>query len=100
MTPAQPGQQTNIRTPLAAWRVKRRMVQREVWEAAGLSRTVYLKLEHGAYKDPPLRRLNNCAIVLGVPLEELIEPQWREWWKRQPGEPDRPADPSALWRNP
>lgn len=98
VTPARRLEQTNIRTPLAAWRVKRGMTQRELYQAAGLSRSVYNKLERGDYPDPPLRWLSNCAIVLGVDLAELIQPEWREWWKPADGYPDPPEDPSRLWR--
>jgi transcriptional regulator with XRE-family HTH domain len=98
VSPARRLEQTNIRTPLAEWRVKRGMTQRELWQAAGVSRTVYLKLERGDYQDPPLRRLNNCALVLGVELDELIQPEWREWWRPLKGDPAPPEDPAALWR--
>lgn len=98
MSPARRLEQTNVRTPLAAWRVKRGMTQRELAAAAGLSRSVYNKLERGDYPEPPLRRLNNCAIVLGVALEELIQPEWRKWWKPQPGDPDPPEDPATNWQ--
>lgn len=99
VTPARRLEQTNVRTPLARWRLERGPTQKELAQAAGLSRTVYNRLERGAYDDPPLRRLSNCAIVLGVPVEELLQPEWRQWWKPQPGDPDAPTDPSATWKH-
>lgn len=98
VTPARRLEQTKVRTPLAEWRLKRGMTQKELREAAGITRTVYGRLERGEHPDPPLRLLSNCAIVLGVPVEELLQPEWREWWKPQPADPDPPADPSDLWR--
>ena len=101
MSPAKPVKQTKVRTPLAEARVRRGMTQTEVAAAAGMSRTTYNKLERGGYDDPPLRYLNNCAIVLGVDrVEDLFEPRWREWYQALPGDPPAPEDPSALWRVP
>lgn len=73
------------------------MTQQEMWQATGMARATYLKLEHGDYDNPPVRYLTNCAIVLGCQLEELVQAEWRGWWKRLPHDPDAPADPSALW---
>lgn len=75
------------------------MTQQEVAAAVGISRTTYNKLERGEYQNPQLRYLINCAIVLGVErVEELFQPEWRAWYRPQPGDPPEPADPSALWR--
>jgi transcriptional regulator with XRE-family HTH domain len=99
VSPAEPVKQTKVRTPLAEARVRRGMTQTEVAAAAGMSRTTYNKLERGGFEDPPLRYLNNCAIVLGVArVEELFEPRWREWFQPLPGDPSAPEDPSSLWR--
>jgi hypothetical protein len=46
--------------------------------------------------NPPLRYLANCAIVLGVGVEDLIEEQWRDWLPL--ARTKRPRDPRALWR--
>ncbi len=73
------------------------MTQKEMWEATGMSRATYLKLEQGRYANPPVRYLGNCAIVLGCDLAALIEPRWRTWWKRFTNDPDEPARPSDLW---
>lgn len=91
--------QTKVRTPLAHWRLQRGMTQREMWEAAGISRGTYLAMEHGRKKNPQVRLLANCATVLGVDVGELIGPDLRAWWKRYPeSSVDEPEDPSALWR--
>lgn len=39
----------------------------------------YWRLEKGRALNPGLRDLTNCAIVLGVALEDLIEDDWRDW---------------------
>lgn len=80
MTPARRLEQTKVRTRLGEWRVKRGMTQQEMVDATGISRTTYIAMEAGTEQDPSLRRLVNCAVVLGVELEELIEPEWREWF--------------------
>jgi len=77
-------------------RVRRGMTQQEMWQATGISRTSYIRLEHGGYRNPPLRSLSNCAIVLGCQLEDLIEAKWREWLDFSADAP-RPAQPPAAW---
>lgn len=97
MSPARRLVQTKVQTRLAAARVARGMTQQEMWEATGISRTSYLKLERkDGYRNPPLRYLANCAIVLGCELELLIEPAWRTW---APFSADvlAPEDPRVLW---
>jgi len=74
------------------------MTQREMWQATGLARATYLRLEHDLDENPPIRYLANCAIVLGCQVEDMIEPTWRAWWKRLPNEPDAPERPERLWR--
>ncbi len=37
------------------------------------------RLETNEHDDPGVRLLNNCAIVLGVSIAELIEEEWLEW---------------------
>lgn len=56
-------------------------------EATGISLPSYWRLEHNKMSNPPLRYLANCALVLGVDLEAVIEDEWREWFvfdERQP----------------
>lgn len=100
VSPAERVKQTKVRTPLAEARVRRGLTQTEVAAAAGMSRTTYNKLERGGFEAPPLRYLNNCAVVLGVArVEDLFEPRWRDWYQPQPGDPPAPEDPSKLWRS-
>ena len=62
-----------------------------------MSRSVYWRLERGRIKNPPLRHLTSCALVLGVPVEELIEDEWRTTWLQlSPSGPKKPPDPKEL----
>jgi transcriptional regulator with XRE-family HTH domain len=63
-------------------------------EATGMSRSAYWRLERGLTPNPPLRHLTNCAIVLGVPVEELIEEEWRTTWLQL--SEDGPATPPDM----
>jgi DNA-binding XRE family transcriptional regulator len=78
--PFAPGEQTDVRTKLAARRVKRRVTQNALAEAVGVSRATYVRLEQGRNDNPPLRLLVNCAIALDCELEDLIEDEWRAWY--------------------
>ena len=84
------GTQTRPRTRLAAIRVARGVTQRQMWEAVGVSRATYVRLEHGGIDNPQLRVLQNCAIALGCGLDDLIEPSWREWYTRAGYTPTKP----------
>lgn len=84
---------------MAYWRLQRGMTQKEMWEAAGMSRRTYLDIEHGTNTNPQVRLLANCARVLDVDIGELIGPELRAWWKRYPTSVDEPDDPRKLWRD-
>jgi transcriptional regulator with XRE-family HTH domain len=91
-------EQTKPRTALARWRVKRGVTQSEMAAATGLSRTTYIKLEHGRFENPPIRYLANCALALGCEIDDLIETQWREWLAFDEADAPRPPDQRVLWR--
>jgi transcriptional regulator with XRE-family HTH domain len=93
--PARRQSQSKKATRLARLRIERGMSQTELAEASGLSIATLRRLERGTIANPPLRYLANCAIVLGVKVEELIEDEWREWIPLAQREP--PASPEALW---
>jgi transcriptional regulator with XRE-family HTH domain len=93
--PFQPGEQTDVRTKLAAWRVKRGVTQNAMAEAVGVSRATYVRLEQGRNDNPPVRLLVNCAIALGCELDDLIEDEWRAWYTPAGIPPSSP--PSTLW---
>ena len=99
MSPFQPYRQTKARTPLAEWRLRRRVTQKQMWTALGIGRTTYLKLERGDYDNPPLRYLTNAALLLRVDVSQLIQDNWREWWQPTDDAPEftKPVD---LWAPP
>ena len=53
--------------------------QRELAMRAGISLRTLQRIERLEVDNPPVRYLANCAIVLGCELDDLIEPEWREW---------------------
>lgn len=68
----------------------------ELAEATGISIATLRRLERGAMANPPLRYLANCAIVLGVEVEDLIEDAWRQWLAL--ARETAPKNPEALWQ--
>lgn len=83
-------QQTNVETRLAALRVRAGVSQAHMARTTGISSSTYWRLERGRIANPPLRYLVNCAIALGVELDDVIEDAWREWLvldAAQAGEP-------------
>jgi transcriptional regulator with XRE-family HTH domain len=86
-------------TKLARARLASGFTQRDMVEATGISRSAYWRLERGRIETPPLRHLTNCALVLGVPVEELIEEEWlTTWLQLGPDAPNAPPDLSRLPR--
>jgi transcriptional regulator with XRE-family HTH domain len=81
-------------TKLARARLASSLTQRDLIEATGIARSTYWRLERGRLTNPPLRYLTNCALVLGVPVEELIEDEWRTAWLQLT--PDGPTGPPDL----
>jgi transcriptional regulator with XRE-family HTH domain len=96
--PARPDQQSDVRTRLAAHRVRRGIRQEDLAAAIGLSLTTYRELETGQMPNPPLRYLTNAAIALDVALDEIVEPEWREWLSIRGG-PRQPPDRDRLWHS-
>lgn len=71
------------------------MSQTALADASGISIATLRRLERGVVKNPSLRHLTNCALVLGCPLEELIEDEWRQWLAL--AKPKAPTNPESLW---
>jgi transcriptional regulator with XRE-family HTH domain len=97
--PARRENQTAIRTRLAALRVKRGVTQADMAAAVGIALPTYRRLKRGRMPSPPLRYLTNCAVALGVDLEELIEDEWREWHTFDAHRAAAPPDPERFWRS-
>jgi transcriptional regulator with XRE-family HTH domain len=75
-------------------RLKRGVSQAELADAVGVSLRTIERLEAGRIRDPGIRLINNCALALGVKLEQLIHPVWRQWLDcdgAHPQPPDRNA---------
>jgi transcriptional regulator with XRE-family HTH domain len=48
--------------------------------ATGISIATIRRLERNEIEHPSVRMLSNCAKVLEVELEDLVEDEWREWF--------------------
>lgn len=60
----------------------------------GIPLRTYQRLENGKLTNPPIRYLTNCALALGVPLEEVCELAWVEWTRLEGGPPSPPRTPA------
>lgn len=86
-------------TKLARARLASELTQSDMIEATGIRRSTYWRLERGRIENPPIRYLTNCALVLGVPVEDLIEDEWlTTWLQLSPDGPAEPPDPEELRR--
>lgn len=74
------------------------MTQEELAAAIGVSAPTLRGLERGEVENPKLRTLVNCAIALGVDLEDVLEDNWLEWLPTTRAR--RPPKPDKLWRQP
>ena len=87
---------TEAQTKLGIWRVRRGLTQDDMARAIGVSLNTYRRLERGAYRNPGVRYLANCALALGCELEELLEDEWRSWFVFDRRAPD-PPEPERFW---
>lgn len=90
------------RSALGRVRVRAQVSQKELAEATGISVTTIRRLERLEFDNPPLRYLVNCALALGVPLDQVIEDEWRQWKvfdiaAAQPPGKEWIGEPSARW---
>jgi transcriptional regulator with XRE-family HTH domain len=84
------------RTRLAVLRDTAGLTQPEMADRTGIPLRTLQRLESGAVENPPIRYLVNCAFVLGVELDDVLEPGMLRW-TRLPGGPARPRSLEA-WR--
>jgi len=63
------------------------LTQQQLAEQADISARTLQRIEHRDMENPPIRYLANLAIVLQCELEDLIEPEWREWLRNRWGKP-------------
>lgn len=78
---------TGLETRIAKARQARRLTQPELAKRAEISLRTLQRIEMREMDNPPIRYLANLAIVLGCELEDLIEPEWREWHRNRWGKP-------------
>ena len=70
---------TTSQTRLAELRVAADLSQLEMAKLTGLALNTYIRLERGEIANPPIRYLVNCAFVLGVDLDAVLEREWTRW---------------------
>jgi transcriptional regulator with XRE-family HTH domain len=88
------------RSRLAEWREKRGITQEELAVATGISTSTIRRLANPATlarANPPLRYLQNFALALGCDLDEIVEPEWKEWMVFDTRR-SKPPKPGTLWR--
>ncbi|HWY19509.1 MAG TPA: helix-turn-helix transcriptional regulator [Solirubrobacteraceae bacterium] len=85
-------------TRLARARLSRGVTQEELADAIGVSAPTIRRLERGEVENPKLRHLVNCAIALGVDLDDVLEDEWLEWLPAV-GAAEPPV-PDEFWRRP
>jgi transcriptional regulator with XRE-family HTH domain len=74
------------------------VTQEELAEAIGVSAPTIRRLERGDAENPKLRHLVNCAIALGVTLDDVLEDDWLEWLPADGAR--KPPKPDKFWRRP
>ncbi len=91
MSPADPAR-TKARTALGRARLESGLTVDEMVRLTGIHRDTYRDLERGNRKNPSrITFYVNCAIVLGRPLEDVLEPQWLRWTSLRPQADEPPA---------
>jgi DNA-binding XRE family transcriptional regulator len=65
-------------TKLARLRLARGISRGHLARRAGMSESTVKRLERGHQPNPPFRHLVNLALVLEVPIEAIVEDEWRE----------------------
>lgn len=83
-------------TRLAHARLSRGVTQDELAEAVGVSAPTIRRLERNEVENPKLRHLVNCAIALGVSLDEVLEDEWLSWLPT--ARAAKPPKPREFWR--
>ncbi|MGA2927942.1 MAG: helix-turn-helix transcriptional regulator [Solirubrobacteraceae bacterium] len=89
-----PSASSTARSRNGAWRAGS---VRTTSRACGISNSTYRRLEKGDLYSVPLWMLTNCALALGVDVDALIEPAWREW-RNTYGTSPAPPEPAGFWR--
>lgn len=85
------------RTKLATWRLKRGASQPDMVRDTGIPMSTYQRIEAGSYDRLPWQQLYNCAIVLDVEVDELIEDRFKRWTVFDAGAKRPPKTP--RWKS-
>lgn len=80
-------------------RMRRGVTQEELARAVGISVPTYRRIERAETNNPKLRHLMNCAIALGVELDEILEDEWFEWLIFDRSRAAKPPQPEKFWRS-
>jgi transcriptional regulator with XRE-family HTH domain len=83
-------------------RILRGVSQEQLADAVGVSYKTIERLEANKIADPSFRLLNNCALALGVKVEQIIEPSLRDWFVFKTNDPEKrrpaPPDPAVFFQ--
>lgn len=78
-------------TRLADLRVRLGITQTELAAASGVGLRAIQEIERGEIRNPRIRYLTNIAMVLGLDLEDVCEPEWLDWTVFRRGGPQEPT---------
>jgi DNA-binding Xre family transcriptional regulator len=82
-----------VRSQLARVRVDKGIGRPELAQATGISYNSLYRLESGLVKNPPLWWYLNCAIALGVKIEDILDYAHSGWH----GTLRAPTPPDPSW---
>jgi transcriptional regulator with XRE-family HTH domain len=71
------------------------MTREQLARATGISEATLWRLESGRLWNPPVLYLTNCALALGVTLDDMLEPAHREWHTFDVSA-SQPTDPASA----
>jgi transcriptional regulator with XRE-family HTH domain len=67
------------KTHLRERRIALGFTQPAMAQRAGLPLRTYQRLEAGELNNPPIRHVVNCALALGLRIQDIAEPEWISW---------------------
>lgn len=88
-----PHKQGKPRTKLAKWRLERGASQPGMVRDTGIPMSTYQRIEAGDYERLPYQALYNCALVLQVGIDELIDDRFKRWTVFHSGAEQPPKTP-------
>ena len=76
-------------TRLREVRLRMGYTQPAMAKRANLPLRTYQRLEAGELRNPPIRHVVNCALALGLRIQDVAEPEWIRW-TTSPASPEPP----------